>query len=128
MKKDVNKNKKDVREFLSRVKNIDEESIILLNRSNNKGPDNFLVHIGYDYKDLINEVRNLKTCDYLRCQIDTKNEFYLMYSFLKIIKKYIVYIKLSVVEKKNDVLFIISFHKAEKDELSLRPFKEDKNG
>lgn len=49
-----------------------------------------------------------------------------MYSFIKVIKKYIVFIKLSLVERENEIVYVISFHEALKDELNARPFKEEK--
>ena len=75
---------------------------------------------------MIYEIKMLNYYDYLRCQIDSKNEFLLMYSFIKVIKKYIVFIKLSLVERENEIVYVISFHEALKDELNDRPFKEEK--
>lgn len=48
-----------------------------------------------------------------------------MYFFIKTIQDIIVYIKLSIVNNNDTIVYIISFHKAQYDELILRPFKED---
>lgn len=120
----VLKKKKEVEEFLNEIKKIDNKRFRFLPRlDNNKNPFAFISKIDYDLDDVIEEVKSLTSQDFLRCQIDTKNKFLLMYSFIKVIKNYIVYIKLSVVERENNYGYIISFHEAEKDELESRPYR-----
>ena len=80
----------------------------------------------YNVDDMIDEIKKLSYKDYIRCQIDKENSFLFMYCFIKKIKEYIVFIKLSVVEKDNEFVYIISFHEAIKDELMNRPYKEEK--
>ena len=43
--------------------------------------------------------------------------------FIKTIKEYIAYIKLSIVEENNQIAYVISFHEALKNELNERPFR-----
>lgn len=49
-----------------------------------------------------------------------------MYSFIKVIKEYIVFIKLSIIEKDDELVYVIFFHEAIKAELMNRPYKEEK--
>ena len=39
---------------------------------------------------------------------------------------FIVFIKLSIVEKDHEIVYVISFHEPNKDELMNRPYKEEK--
>lgn len=128
MESEVKKNIKDVNKFLKEIKEIDNKFFIILSRKIEceKNPFDFLGKLEYDINDLINEVKNLTYKDYLRCQIDTKNKFKFMYSFIKMINKYIVYIKLSIMERNDKYVYVISFHEALKDEMDLRPYKEGK--
>ncbi len=72
---------------------------------------------------MIEEIKQLTISDFLRCQIDSKNKFGFMYSFIKKIYNISVFIKLSIVEKNGKKAYVISFHEAEKDEFSACPFK-----
>ena len=48
-----------------------------------------------------------------------------MYSFIKEIKNYIVYIKLSIKEVEKVIVYVISFHEATSNDLNERPYKEE---
>lgn len=124
----VEKNKSQIKFFINQLKKIDDSRFRIINRNieKEKDPYKFLSKLEYDIDDMIYEIKMLNYYDYLRCQIDSKNEFLLMYSFIKVIKKYIVFIKLSLVERENEIVYVISFHEALKDELNARPFKEEK--
>lgn len=80
--------------------------------------------IEYDVEDMIKEIKQLTYKDYLRCQIDSKYDYLFMFCFLKKIKNFLVFIKLSIIEKSDKIACVISFHEAEKDELYKRPFEE----
>ena len=128
MNMEVIKTKTQINDFLSSIKSADSNNFIIINRNieKPKNPFTFIHKLEYDIIDMINEIKNLTYKDYLRCQIDSKNDFFLMYCFIKVIKQYIVYIKLSIVENVNENIYVISFHEAEKDELNERPYKEEK--
>lgn len=81
--------------------------------------------LDFDVDDMIEEIRKLEVQDYLRCQIDSKNHYFLMFSFIKKIKEYVVFIKLSIIEKETGIVCVISFHEALINELSSKPFKEE---
>lgn len=121
------KTKKEIIEFLDNVKNIDNNNFRLIERNveKDKHPYKLLNILEYDFTDLIIFIKSLTYQDYLRCQIDSKNSFLFMYCFIKTIQDIIVYIKLSIVNNNDTIVYIISFHKAQYDELILRPFKED---
>lgn len=124
----VNKNKKEIKSFLDHINAVDNNDFRIINRKveKEKNPWDFLNKLEYNVDDMINEIKKLSYQDYLRCQIDTENNFLFMYCFIKIIKEYIVFIKLSIVEKDREIVYVISFHEAYKDELMERPYKEGK--
>lgn len=125
MEKEVIKTKKQVKEFLDEIKKVDMSQFHIIQRFKEpeKDPYRFMLKLEYDLGDTIEEIYNLTYEDYLRCQIDDKNNFGFMYNFIKVIKEYIVYIKLSIVEEDNEVVYVISFHEAEINELHKRPFR-----
>lgn len=87
MDKSLYKSKKEVNEFLFAIKNTDKSNFIVLTRRDElKNPHQFLLKLDYDVDDLINEIKSLTYKDYLNCQIDSKNKFLFMYSFIKEIK------------------------------------------
>ena len=47
-------------------------------------------------------------------------------SIILVKKGFVVFIKLSIVEKDHEIVYVISFHEADKDELMNRPYKEEK--
>lgn len=124
MDNSVFKKSKEINELLEKIRNIDNNHFRFFYRKDElKNPYNFFHELEYDLTDAINEVKKLTVKDYLRCLIDSENRFMFMYCFVKKIKEYIVFIKLSLIEKDNKIVYIISFHKAEKDELDKRPYK-----
>lgn len=125
MNKIVKKSKKEVKDFLDNIRQIDKDSFHFIRRNNepHKDPYLFMSKLEYDVDDVIEIIYNLTCDDYLRCEIDGKNKFLFMYHFIKTIKEYIAYIKLSIVEKNNQIAYVISFHEALKNELNERPFR-----
>lgn len=125
MDKIVRIKKHEVTSFINEINKINRKNFIVLRRYNesDKDPYVLLKKLDYDISDLIDEINNLKVEDFLECQLDSKNKFLFMYTFIKMIKEYVVYIKLSIVQKNNNNVYVISFHEAEKNQLSDRPFK-----
>lgn len=122
----TNKTKNDIIHFLNEVKEVTNSNFIFLQRNElNKDPNYFIGKIEYDLIDVIEEIKKLTYKDYLKCQIDSINGFLFMYVFIKTIKKYVVYIKLSIVKKNDKKVYVISFHEAVFNELNHRPFKDD---
>ena len=99
--------------------------IVIARHDEFKNPHQFLLKLDYDVDDLIEEIKSLTYKDYLKCQIDSKNKFLFMYSFIKKIKNYIVYIKLSIKEVGKVIVYVISFHEATSNDLNERPYKEE---
>ena len=87
MYNNVRKTKKEVKNFIDKISSIDNKNFHIINRYRepDKDPGNILSKLEYDYYDLIKEAKSLDVSDFLRCIIDTKNEFFLMYCFIKII-------------------------------------------
>jgi hypothetical protein len=125
---EVKKNKTEIKSFLEEVKKVNNRDFRIIRRKieKEKNPWDFMNKLEYNVDDMINEIKKLSYQDYLRCQIDTENIFIFMYCFIKIIKGFIVFIKLSIVEKDHEIVYVISFHEANKDELMNRPYKEEK--
>lgn len=116
MDSNVKVTKKEVLEFLNKIKVMTDDKFHIIKRLKEPHKDPFIIlnKMGYDVSDLIDEVKKLTVEDYLRCQIDSKNKFQFMYCFIKMIQKYLIFIKLSIVEDNGEFTYIISFHEAEK--------------
>ena len=117
--------KNEVNQFLKEVKKIKRENIRVIKRIKemDKDPNVLLEKLEYDVNDMIEEIKKLTIQDFIRCQIDSKNKFMFMYSLIKNIKEIIVFIKLSIVKRNDEILYVISFHKAKINELQKRPYR-----
>ena len=121
----VKSSKKEVIDFLSEINSINADDFIILPRTkeSHKDPHVLLGKLEYDIYDMIEEIKHLTISDFLRCQIDSKNKFGFMYSFIKKIYNISVFIKLAIVEENSKKSYVISFHEAEKDEFESCPYK-----
>ncbi len=120
MNKKFYSQKSEVKKFLSSIKNIInspnfniDRNFIWQERLDDLEPGIYsnlaaLSLLNYNDGDVIKEIASLKVEDYYETIIDTISDYVYLYVFKKIIKGYLIYIKLAV--KNNRLIVCFSFH------------------
>ena len=120
MNKKFYSQKSEVKKFLNSIKNIInspnfdiDRNFMWQERLDDLEPGIYsnlaaLSLLNYNDGDVIKEIASLKVEDYYETIIDTISDYVYLYVFKKIIKGYLIYIKLAV--KNNRLIVCFSFH------------------
>lgn len=106
--------KKELLELISIIRSKNKKKFIFLPRDfdTSKNPREYMVELGIDFNDAIEEIKKLSIENYCECICDTKNNFEYLYVFKKEIVSCMTYIKIGFLyDIKSGNVIIVSFHK-----------------